>query len=295
MGPPGPPLPDDEGNVDPADANGTPCSYSLPDLWLCLAPGCGSVRCGRTCRLHALGHYHREKGPHCAVIKLSTAEVWCYQCERWLGTVQSHPLEFLRIREVGARMLGVDRPGVVGNLQGPALGNGGAVGRAIRWSAAHREYLLNPRRQEERSWSMRGDQGDGPVWLIGQPFLSQWNAFLIGNGPPPESADHASLYIPGTSPPRINPELAFLGVSFVSAHDRARFAAAYPSTGLGPVCETAIPDTEEYTVLRRFVARHRLANAEWQGDDMEGEGEWEGDDFDDEAEVMEAFQQFMGI
>lgn len=270
-----------------------PCSYSLPDLWQCLTPGCESVRCGRTCACHALGHFTlhnranqaanvaalltgRNPGAasptpgssHETVIKLSTMEMWCYTCERWLGVTESHPLENLRVQTIAARLLGLDSPFDVPSHVN-AAGTAGTVDAKTknpRRDATMSEWLLNQRRQEERLWSTTWDRDQGHIHLLGQPFVSSWNAFLIGNGPPPPANhEHTSLYIPGSNPPVINPNAHFLGVSFLSDRHRALLDSRYPCTTHPPVSELSIPETPEYASLRRFVGMHKrtAADEEW--------------------------------
>jgi len=157
-----------------------PCQYALPDLWLCIAPNCGSVRCGRTCQYHALGHFEHEQVKagvriesseavyvdtgHDTVVKLSTLEHWCYRCERWLGTIDSHPLEMIRVREIGRRI-----------LEGKAAASVGRGGSKLE--SVFAEFERNPRRQEERKWSTLSGKSPEKVYLIGQPFLTMWNAW----------------------------------------------------------------------------------------------------------------------
>lgn len=115
------------------------CRYSLPDLWFCLAPGCGSIRCGRACEAHGLGHWRHEGAGHDTAIKLSTLEFWCYTCDRWLGSSDSHPLEMLRIREIGRKIFESEF----------AAG----FGPGTKLDALRIELGRNVRRDRERGWA----------------------------------------------------------------------------------------------------------------------------------------------
>lgn len=155
----------------------TSCPHGPPDLWICLHPDCLSVRCGRTRNAHALMHYASENernGGHQVAIKVSTLELWCYSCGRWLGVPYSHPLEILRLRSLGLSLLGLPTDPEPGFLSKKVMERGDKAAVLLEW-------MRNLRRQEERFWSIMWDSANpvGQIYLIGQPFIPHWNKYVL--------------------------------------------------------------------------------------------------------------------
>lgn len=57
------------------------CSLSTHDLWICLDSECAQIGCGRgrDSNSHAKSHFNGTG--HVLTLRLSTLELWCYECE----------------------------------------------------------------------------------------------------------------------------------------------------------------------------------------------------------------------
>lgn len=113
-----------------------------------------------------------------------------------------------------------------------------------------------------------------------------YSRFVVGNGPPPPTNSHASLYrTPQPNQPLVpHPQAHVFGAGFLSARDIEKFMARYPSTEFPPLSENDIPSTPEYAQLRRFIDAHKRG-AEGNPEEAD-DGEWVFFAAGDDDEVM---------
>ena len=140
------------------------CRVRLPDLWLCMTAGCDHIGCGRRKRgAHALKHAERHAHP--IVFKLHSLDMWCYECEKWLGNDGDPAIECLRVKEIAE------------TLAEPA-------GRT------EEEVALFDRRQRERAVSTRVVNSD-EFYLVQADWRNLWYDFTMGDriAPPPSLGD----------------------------------------------------------------------------------------------------------
>lgn len=148
------------------------CQVQYRDLWLCLEPLCGFVGCSRQTHRHAEAHFVASS--HALVMKLSTMELWCYNCTHWVGSIDRHKVEGEKVRKFQN------------------------VLKCGHEETANRELELNVRRQRERAFSslhkkrtrvsniLSSSMGDSStdkrdlVFLIDRRWYQNWENFVLG-------------------------------------------------------------------------------------------------------------------
>ncbi|RUS25029.1 hypothetical protein BC938DRAFT_472726 [Jimgerdemannia flammicorona] len=150
-------------------------------LWMCLAKGCSVVACGRSGDQngHAEQHYEMDK-EHGLVIQIRTLQIWCYTCDKWIGTPNSHPAEKAKVNAI-TRL-------ICNTMNRPDLQS---------------EVALNSRRQHERDLEEE-ITNDGKCVLISMIWMKEWCSFMTGN-PLPGPVDNRSLLLANGS---VNPDMS---------------------------------------------------------------------------------------
>lgn len=126
------------------------CKESV-NVWFCLQPGCTFRGCGRTKNQHALNH--KNETNHNLTIKLSTKEIWCYECQKYFGK-DPHPCEVSKIDKVYEL-----------------------------FQATKEEVELTKRRVLERSFA--NYEKNKKLYIINRAWFLEWHSFLIGDSGPP--------------------------------------------------------------------------------------------------------------
>ncbi|KAI8609212.1 LD-carboxypeptidase-domain-containing protein [Chytriomyces sp. MP71] len=144
------------------------------NVWMCLAKGCYRVGCGRSFNGHGLSHHEAEGDHHALCVRLNCFEVWCYECEEWLGTPDAPVAERHVVKRLQECL-----------LEG-ALAAVPAAGDTMRAFMA-----LNDRRNEERKSVQMTEHGRS--FFVSRNFLNPWHEFLNFRGPEPGPIDNRDL------------------------------------------------------------------------------------------------------
>lgn len=67
------------------------CFTTFNDFWICLEESCSNIGCGRSKFKHSKLHYKNTNHP--LVMKPTNLEIWCYICDKYVGTFDSSPVE----------------------------------------------------------------------------------------------------------------------------------------------------------------------------------------------------------
>jgi hypothetical protein len=228
--------------------------------------------------------------------------------------VDSHPLETVRVDEIGRIVLDIPF-----NANAPEIDSepvpieafmhlmlysyGSRISPSRQRSLTQSAFFLNPRRQTERSWNRSAvdePPDELPIYLIGQPFEEQWSQFLVGNAPPPMVFLHYTLYAPNLdereiNPWRIDPHCHHNhGASPISPHVFSALKATYEPVNSSfestfrPICETDIPHTARYSELRSFLNYCRGLGDEESGSSEEESGDEENENVSEHGDEFES-------
>ncbi|KAI9594208.1 hypothetical protein BDF19DRAFT_127423 [Syncephalis fuscata] len=160
---------------------------------------CFALGCSRSRNRHAIQHSIQHT-PRVISMKLNTLEMWCYVCEKWIGTPDSPQDERAFVVDWQTRLLmssanlscaqfPIDKstqlPILSRNLLGYPLPPVTSLWYAAGW---------NERRQREREipFTLEND----PFCFVAQSWMRAWSEFLLGNAPPPGPVDNSSLVVP---------------------------------------------------------------------------------------------------
>eukprot|EP00842_Homolaphlyctis_polyrhiza_P000183 jgi/Hompol1/1165/HPOL_002657-RA len=160
----------------PVNCDFADCPKQFPDLWVCMEHNCMHIGCGRTKNKHAQNHFLNYK--HCLSLKINTLEMWCYNCQKWLGVFDSHVVEQHKVL---------------------------AIANQIRFNVGPQHFCsqaMTLRRQYERS--LGAWHPYDTIFLIEAGWASRWSKFLLGNGPSPGAINNRSLLLPNGL---LNPDL----------------------------------------------------------------------------------------
>ncbi|OZJ05242.1 hypothetical protein BZG36_02294 [Bifiguratus adelaidae] len=150
------------------------CGRSLPDLWMCLEPGCYVIGCGRRQAAHALKHFNAER--HFIAVKLRTLECWCYGCKKWLGVMSGPKGERYVINDIINRI----------------------SSSLPRGSPIQPTTFFTSRRQFERELAREAADDhtsliNNTTYFVCTGWMQAWYEFLLGNADPPGRIDNSPL------------------------------------------------------------------------------------------------------
>ncbi|KAK9763801.1 Ubiquitin carboxyl-terminal hydrolase 33 [Basidiobolus ranarum] len=231
-------------NTEPLRCEGNTCLVELPDLWMCMKPGCNYVGCGRLKQGHAEEHW-KEFG-HELTLKLNTLEIWCYCCEKWIGIVGCSLAEYRMVEELTESLL-------------PFHKNSHQV-------------ALNRRRQREREIVLC--QYDDFIYFVNGEWISRWRGFLLGNEEIPGKIDNAPLLING----KVDPQLILWDEAFLVSPSTWEFL----KETYGAELEISQDDiqSKEYAFLRAALQQWRIQSRPRDTDDEDED--WDDDEDVDE-------------
>ncbi|KAK9729549.1 hypothetical protein K7432_000230 [Basidiobolus ranarum] len=193
------------------------CTEGVPDLWLCANDNCQFLGCGRWRGAHAYDHF--KSTGHSISLKLNTMELWCYHCNRWIGTNCSD-IETHRANEIMTLMA----------TNVPSLYNS--------------EEIV--RRRKERNISMY--EGFEIGHFIEQSWMSEWQGFVLGNNPAPGPITNSRLC---TAQGGFDPDLVLWEDFFMISQEAwKQFLQAY---GGGPALNEESIEGPQYVDLRRTI------------------------------------------
>ncbi|RUS23493.1 hypothetical protein BC938DRAFT_475050 [Jimgerdemannia flammicorona] len=131
------------------------------------------MSCGRLRLRHALNHHLQHR--HNLTLKIRTLEIYCYACQKWLGTSSSHSAERAKVQ---------------------------SLTQLFSTSITSPEHLmevhLNSRRQHERDFSTvnwNKAVNEDHCKLVSSSWIFRWSDFLLGNTLPPGPIDNRSLLL----------------------------------------------------------------------------------------------------
>ncbi|ORY06574.1 hypothetical protein K493DRAFT_18303 [Basidiobolus meristosporus CBS 931.73] len=193
------------------------CTETVPDLWICANKNCQFLGCGRWRGAHALDHF--KSTGHALSFKINTTELWCYRCNRWMGTNCSD-IETCRVNEIMSLMA----------TSLPSLYKSEEIAR----------------RRKERSISMYQQFEVG--YFVEQGWMTQWQGFVLGNNPAPGPITNHRLL---TEQGSLNPDLVLWeDYSMISQEAWKQFQQIY---GGGPALDEGAIDGPQYVNLRRTI------------------------------------------
>jgi hypothetical protein len=124
---------------------------------------------------------------HVLAMKLSTLEIWCYQCEVWLGIPNRSKIESIFVRDIQRQIL-------LGSQDlscfGP-IGEQEAEFPVLDPTSVWYMSTFNERRQREREISLQLHHEK--AYLLSIHWASEWRAFELGMRGPPDEIDNRPL------------------------------------------------------------------------------------------------------
>ncbi|KAJ3023732.1 UNVERIFIED_CONTAM: Ubiquitin carboxyl-terminal hydrolase 33 [Siphonaria sp. JEL0065] len=148
----------------------SPCEFGPQDIWFCLAENCDSVGCSRSKNKHALKH--NEATGHLMTVRVTTLEVWCYDCVKWVGNPQMPLIEQITTRNIINKLLDCSTE--------PFL-------------SLQKEAALRDRRFRERD--VYNLEESDKIFFLSIRFLTEWSLFLMDSVDGPKGIRNDDLVL----------------------------------------------------------------------------------------------------
>ncbi|KXS13175.1 hypothetical protein M427DRAFT_71570 [Gonapodya prolifera JEL478] len=265
------------------------CDWSWPDIWLCLAPECGFVGCGRHKGRHALRHARDVRHP--TTMKLASWELWCYACNP--RRPAKNGVEHFWTLTPDTPLRNLPKGKWLGNPQGDTIENNAVDHLLDRCATTVTPALLPPRHLNSRralERPMSELYPEDEFYLVSPRWYVEWTRFVIGDAmDPPGGVQVNGLYrrrqFERPEAERDEWELderaTEWDVWFLPARSIPYIFSTYPPADplRPPICERDVPHTSGFAWLRSMIANvKQQARAEEEMDELQAGEEEEEDE-----------------